>query len=59
MTNFFTTIGDLFQKSFKIMPKIGNKYNVAMIIVGFIALFVWLWLQTKYNKKADKEGAIR
>ena len=59
MTDFFNTTGHLFQKFFKIMPAIGNSYNVLMIIGGFVALFIWLYMQGQYNKKAESEGTIK
>lgn len=58
MTDFFIGFGHLCQKFFKIMPHVGNKYNYFMIVVGFIALFVWLKVQNDYTKAAREKGTI-
>lgn len=58
MTDFFNGFGHLCQKFFKIMPHIGNKYNFFMIVVGFIAMIIWLWVQGQYSKKAQEEGTM-
>ncbi len=58
MTDYIIRFGHLCTRFFHIMPKIGNKYNFFMIIVGFIALFIWLGVQSKYTKEAHKNGTI-
>jgi len=58
MTEFLYGFGHWCQKAFKIMPMIGNKYNFFMIVVGFIALFIWLSVQSKYTKEAREKGTI-
>lgn len=58
MTDFFNGFGELCIKLFKYMPMIGNKYNYFMIVVGFIALLIWLWVQGNYSKAARNNGTI-
>ena len=58
MTDFFIGFGHWCTRFFHIMPKIGNKYNFFMIIVGFIALFIWLKVQSNYTKKARQNDTI-
>jgi hypothetical protein len=58
MTDFLIGFGHLCQKIFKIMPMIGNKFNFLMLVVGFIAMLIWLWVQSKYNKEAKENGTI-
>lgn len=59
MTDFFNLTGELFQKSFKILPLIGNSYNYFMIAGGFVGLFIWLRMQVKYNAEAKKNGTLK
>lgn len=59
VTDFFNWTGDMFQKFFKIMPMIGNRYNMLMVVTAFVALLIWLWVQSKYNKKAEDEGTLK
>ena len=58
MTDIFYGFGHLCLKFFKIMPYIGNKYNFFMIVVGFIALIIWLNIQRKYSKEAKEKGTL-
>ena len=58
MTDFFNSFGYWCTRFFHIMPKIGNKYNYFMIVVGFIALLIWLYVQSKYTKTARENGTI-
>jgi len=34
---------------------VGNVFNYAVIVLGFIGLFIWLRLQAKYNKEAAND----
>ncbi len=34
---------------------VGNIFNYAVIVLGFVGLFIWLRLQTKYNKEAAND----
>ena len=58
MTDIFIGFGHLCTRFFHIMPKIGNSYNYFMIVVGFIALAIWLFVQSKYTKSARDNGSI-
>ena len=58
MTDFFTGFGHLCTRFFKIMPMIGNKYNVFMICVIATAMIIWLMVQRNYNKQAKENGTI-
>ena len=58
MTDFFYGFGHLCTKLFKVLPLIGNKYNFFMIVLGFIGLGIWLYVQNNYTKEARKNGTI-
>ncbi len=58
MTDLFYGFGHLCLKFFKVLPHIGNKYNFFMIVLGFIGLFIWLYLQHNYTKTARKNGTL-
>jgi hypothetical protein len=38
-----------------LFENVGNIFNYSAIVVGFIGLFIWLRLQTKYNKEAAND----
>ena len=46
-------IGDLMVWTFGIFEFIGNSFNWLVIIGGFIGLFIWLFMQKKYNAEAE------
>jgi hypothetical protein len=48
--NILVPIGEL--------PALINPNNI-FIILGFIGMFYWLYMQQKYNKKAKEEGSIK
>lgn len=48
----FQALADLFQWTFQIFEVIGNSFNYAVIVLGFIGLFYWLNYQAKFNKQA-------
>jgi hypothetical protein len=43
---------DLFVWSFGILENLGNLPNNAFIVLGFVLMFYWLYLQGKFNKEA-------
>lgn len=43
---------DLFVWSFGILESLENLPNMAFILLGFVLLGYWLFLQAKYNKEA-------
>ena len=59
MTEFFYALGDFFQATFKILPKLGNLPNDIFLIVGFIALILWLRQMAKYNQEAEEKGTLK
>lgn len=59
LTDLFYGIGDLLQWTFGIFEVIGNSFNYALIVLGFIGLFYWLNMQKKFNEKAKKEGTLK
>ena len=40
MTEFFNTLGDIFQTSFKALPIFGNYANLALVILAAVAFFI-------------------
>ena len=48
--NILVPIGEL--------PTIINP-NYIFLALGFVGLFYWLALQSKYNKKAEQDGGIK
>lgn len=54
LSNIFWGIGELLQSTFVLLQQdmIGNKFNYAMIVLGFIGLFYWLNWQRKFNEQA-------
>jgi hypothetical protein len=59
MTDFFFWLGDMFQVSFRFLEFFNRNANVSFIIIGFIAFFIWLWLQHRYNKEASERGSFK
>lgn len=50
----FEAIGDAILWSTSILfDNIGNSFNNAMIVLGFIGLFYWLNYQKKFNREAE------
>lgn len=39
--------------SFGIIESLGNTFNIAVIILGFVGLFIWLKKQYSFNKQAE------
>lgn len=58
-THIFNSIGEFCQDAFQLMPMIANKFNYTMIVVAFIALFIWLKMQADYTKKAEQDGTLK
>lgn len=48
----FQALADLFQWTFQLFEIVGNSFNYAVIVLGFIGLFYWLNYQAKFNKQA-------
>ena len=50
----FEAIGDfLLWSTSSVYDNIGNTFNNALIVLGFIGLFYWLNLQRKFNAEAE------
>jgi hypothetical protein len=52
-------LGDIFQKTFEILPVLGNIPNVFFIIIGFILLFYWIKSMADYNREAEEKGTLK
>ena len=53
-TEIFVSIGDFILWTTELLfHNVGNLFNDAMIILGFVGLFIWLRLQHRYNKEAE------
>ena len=50
--DFFNGLGDIFLWTFQMFEVIGNKFNYAVIALGFIGLFYWLNRQRVFNDQA-------
>lgn len=57
-TDFIYATGDFLESTFTILPKIGNSFNYAVIVLGLVGLVYWLLLQNKLTKKARKENHL-
>jgi len=57
LTDIFWGIGDFMTWTFQLLQAdmIGDMFNVACIILGFVGLFYWLNLQRKFNAKAEND----
>lgn len=53
-------IGRLLEWSFaNVIEPLGNSVNYSVVVLGFVGLFVWLKMQSDYNKKAKQDGSIQ
>ncbi|NQY67459.1 MAG: hypothetical protein HRT72_07030 [Flavobacteriales bacterium] len=57
-TEIMNTIGELALASFAPIDMLGNAPNVAIIIVGFALLVMWVGIMRKYTAEAKKNGTI-
>jgi hypothetical protein len=57
-TDFIYATGDFLESTFTILPKIGNSFNYAVIVLGLVGLAYWLLLQKKLTKKAREENKL-
>lgn len=53
-SEFFWGLGDLLTWMLSLLQadKIGNLFNYALIVLGFIGFFIWMRMQAKYNAQA-------
>lgn len=55
-TEFVEDLGDgLLWTTEILFESVGNVFNYAVIVLGFVGLFIWLRLQAKYNKEAAND----
>ncbi|WP_299202986.1 hypothetical protein [Brumimicrobium sp.] len=38
-----------------LFENVGNIFNYAVIVLGFVGLFIWMRLQAKYNQEAAND----
>jgi hypothetical protein len=58
-TDIFNGIGNFFQWTFTFMEGLGNGPNVIFWIIIVSLLFVWLRMQAKFNKEAEKNSTLK
>jgi hypothetical protein len=49
-STFWNLIADFFQAIFSIMPAMGRGFNILLIIIGFLAFFIWLWYMSRQRE---------
>lgn len=55
-TEFVEALGDgLLWTTEILFETVGNIFNYAVIVLGFVGLFIWLRLQAKYNREAAND----
>lgn len=59
MTDVFYAIGRFFQWIFRFMNHLGNVPNLLIIIIGVIAICIWIWRMSIYNREADERGTLK
>ena len=55
-TDIFNGTGHFFQWTFHYMKALGNGPNIFFWIVIISLIILWLRMQTKFNKEAEKNG---
>jgi hypothetical protein len=57
LTEIFWGIGDFMQWTFNLLQAdaIGDMFNYAVILLGFVGLFYWLNWQRKFNEQAAND----
>lgn len=58
-TDLWTSIGEFFEWTFKMMEALGNGPNVIMWAFIAIMVFSRVAVIARQNKKADSEGKLR
>lgn len=54
-TKVIYAISDLIRWTFGLYENVGNIFNYAVIVLGFVGLFYWLNCQKKFNEKAKND----
>ena len=58
-TDIFNGTGDFFQWTFKFIKGFGNAPNVFFWLLIAVLVVVWLRMQAKYNKEAQKNNTLK
>lgn len=59
MTDLLYQIADFLEWTFvTFLEPLGNIPNTIFILIGFAAVFYWLYLQGRYNKEAKDNGTL-
>lgn len=48
--------GELLEWCLSPLDNIGNSFNYAVIVLGFIGFFIWMAKQSKFNKEAESNS---
>ena len=54
MTGFFEALGEFFQFSFIILPKLGNIPNLLFFIIGLSGFIYWMIQLNKFSKTGSR-----
>jgi hypothetical protein len=53
-TEILVSLGDFILLTTELLfENVGNLFNDAMIVLGFVGLFIWLRLQHRFNQQAQ------
>ncbi|MFY9309214.1 MAG: hypothetical protein WAQ28_09240 [Bacteroidia bacterium] len=58
-TDIFNGIGDFFQWTFKFITVFKNAPNIFFWLLIAVLTVVWLRMQAKYNKEAEKNNTLK
>ncbi|MCK6639353.1 MAG: hypothetical protein L6Q81_04645 [Bacteroidia bacterium] len=58
---FWWSLGDFFMTTFTGLEWVYENMspNKILIVVGFVATASWVYVQSKYNTKFEKEGGLK
>jgi hypothetical protein len=58
MQDIVWPLADFFQWTFGLVELADNLPNIAVVLLGFGGLALWMMLQRKYTKEAKKNGTL-
>jgi hypothetical protein len=58
-TDIFNGIGDFFQWTFPFIKSLRNAPNIFFWLVIAVLTIVWLRMQAKFNKEAEKNNTLK
>lgn len=58
-TDIFIGIGDFFQWTFKLIKGLQNGPNIFFWLLIAVLTVVWLRMQAKYNREAEKNNTLK